>query len=237
MNSQQQKTDSGIIIYDADAFSDANQMPTRAWFTPGYWEERELVTARHSGRGTALTVDTPVGSCVLRKYLRGGIVAKLIRSRYLFIGYQNSRPFSEFRVLTRCAELGLPSPRPVAAICERRFLSATGAIITREIENILRVEQAAETMGESEWESVGRTVRQFHDHGLVHADLNVRNILLQDSGKVFLIDFDRSYFRPGATGAFRSNLQRLRRSIIKSDSEQKKGFNEEAWTQLLNGYG
>jgi 3-deoxy-D-manno-octulosonic acid kinase len=237
MTPRQKKSESGVIIYDADAFADAHEMPAESWFRPGHWQRQGLVTAEHSGRGTALTVNTPVGSCVLRKYLRGGMVAKLVRSRYLFFGYQNSRPFSEFRVLARCAELGLPSPRPVAAICERHFLSTSGAIMTREIENIQRVEQAAETMGESEWRAVGEAVRQFHDHGLVHADLNVRNILLQDSGKVFLVDFDRAYFRPGADSAFRSNLKRLHRSIVKSDSEEKKGFNEQAWMQLLNGYG
>lgn len=241
MNPQRLKSKSGVIIYDADAFanasSDTGLAPEGPWFTPGHWEEQGLVTAIQPGRGTALTVKTPVGSCVLRQYLRGGVVARFIKSKYVFTGYENSRPFSEFRVLARCAKLELPSPRPIAAFCERHLLSSSGAILTREIEDVQPLERVADSIGDAEWHSVGVTIRQFHDQGLVHADLNVRNILMQDSGKVFLVDFDRAYFRPGARGAFGRNLQRLHRSMVKSKSQHVKGFNEQAWKQLLNGYG
>lgn len=241
MNSQRLKTKSGVIVYDADAFAsascDAGLLPAGSWFSPQHWAEQGFVTAKQPGRGTALTVKTPVGSCVLRQYLRGGVVSRFIRSKYMFTGYENSRPLSEFRVLARCAELGLPSPRPIAAFCKRHLISTTGAILTCEIKDVQPLERVADSIGDAEWYSVGVVIRQFHDQGLVHADLNVRNILMQDSGKVFLVDFDRARFQANAQGAFRRNLQRLHRSMVKSKSQKVKGFNEQAWTQLLKGYG
>ena len=79
--------------------------------------------------------------------------------------------------------------------------------------------------------------RRFHDAGLVHADLTVRNILIQKGGKVFLVDFDRARLQPNAGRAFRRNLKRLRRSMVKSQAEHNKGLNIQAWKQLLKGYG
>jgi len=237
MNLQRLKSKSDVIIYDAAAFADAGLSPSEPWFRPEYWAQQGFVTAKQPGRGTALTVDTPVGSCVLRQYLRGGVVSRFIRSKYVFTGYENSRPLSEFRVLARCAELELPCPRPIAAFCKRHLISATGAILTREIEDVRPLERVADSIGEAEWRSVGAVIRQFHDQGLVHADLNVRNIIMQDSGKVFLVDFDRARFQTNAHGAFRRNLQRLHRSMVKSKSQKVRGFNEQAWTQLLKGYG
>ncbi|MDX1408737.1 MAG: 3-deoxy-D-manno-octulosonic acid kinase, partial [Saprospiraceae bacterium] len=175
--------------------------------------------------------------CVLRQYLRGGMVARFIRSRYLFTGYENSRPFREFRVLAKLSGLRLPAPVPVAALCVRHGAGATGAIITREIENVKTLEQVAGSMNESEWRSVGATLRSFHDHGLVHADLTVRNILVQEGGRVFLVDFDRARFQDNAKGAFKRGLKRLHRSMVKSQLEKEKGLDESAWMQLLNGYG
>lgn len=237
MDRQRLNLESGVIVYDNEVFSRAESLPDKAWFTSAYWESQGLVSARQQGRGTALTITTPVGSCVLRQYLRGGLAAKFIRSRYVFTGYENSRPLREFKVLEQLAGLKLPAPRPVAAICNRHGWSTTGALITIEIENVRPLEQVARSLDEAGWQLVGQTIRQFHDHGLVHADLTVRNILIQDGGKVFLVDFDRAGFRPDASGAFRGNLKRLRRSMVKSQSEQDRGLNEQAWMQLLKGYG
>jgi 3-deoxy-D-manno-octulosonic acid kinase len=92
-------------------------------------------------------------------------------------------------------------------------------------------------MGEAErmpWSAVGRCLRRFHDAGVCHADLNAHNILLDEAGKPFLIDFDRGT-RRGA-GAWRgANLSRLRRSLDKLSGAD--GFNLAAWTALLEGYG
>ena len=236
MNPQRLKLKSGVIVYDADFFSHAKLLPDQAWFTPAFWEAQNLVGSRLRGRGTALMIKTPVGPAVLRQYLRGGWAAKFVHASYAFTGFDNSRPVREFEILEQLARLDLPAPRPIAALCQRRGLSATGALITYEIENTRPLEQVAEGMDEGAWQTVGATIRRFHDHGLVHADLTVRNILVQEGGKIFLVDFDRARFSEGATRAFQSNLNRLHRSMVKSKRENHQGMNETAWTQLLKGY-
>lgn len=237
MNSQRLKLDSGVIVYDADVFSHAGLLPAQDWFDPAFWAGQGLVSARHRGRGSALTIKTPIGSCVLRQYLRGGLAAKFIHSKYVFTGYDKSRPVLEFEVLERLAGLQLPAPRPVAALIDRHGWSTTGALITIEIRDVRPLEQVAMTLDGEGWRLVGQTIRKFHDQGLVHADLTVRNILIQDGGGVFLVDFDRARFQADAQGAFRRNLKRLRRSMVKSQQEQERGLNQQAWKQLLNGYG
>lgn len=235
MTSLSLKLESGLVLYDSERFTQAALEPGLDWFRPQWWEDQGLVGARQRGRGTALFVKTPVGRAVLRQYLRGGFAARFIRSKYLFKGIAHSRPVREYRVLERLAQLGLPAPRPLAALCERHGFAYTGAILTLEIENVRTIEQRLEAMNAENWEAVGRCIRQFHSHGLVHADLTVRNILIQEGGAIHLVDFDRARFGGGSL-AFRSNLSRLQRSLRKAWPENQLEEDESAWTHLLKGY-
>lgn len=236
MDSRILKVDAGAIVYDAELFSIAGLEPDLEWFEPRWWEERGEVKSRPKGRGTALVVETPLGAAVLREYLRGGWVARFSHSRYFFTGYRRSRPFREFRVLERLSAAGLPAPAPLAALCRRHGLSSSGALITLEIETARPLADRIEYMDEASWRAVGACIRRFHEHGLVHADLTVRNILIRDGGDVYLVDFDRARFRKGAERAFRRNLQRLQRSLRKAWLEDDLDMDELAWTHLLQGY-
>ena len=71
---------------------------------------------------------------------------------------------------------------------------------------------------------------------MVHADLNARNILVDSSGGIYLIDFDRARIREGAERAFRSNLNRLRRSLEKFWPPVLKEQLENSWSALLAAY-
>lgn len=237
MDPRTRKLDSGAIVYDADLCSDAGLEPDASWFQAQRWEEDHRVIARPRGRGAALVIETPLGRAVLREYLRGGWVAKYVRSRYLFTGYGRSRPFREFQVLRRLAELGLPAPAPVAGLCRRHGLSCSGALITLEIESAGPLEERLEDLDEAAWKAVGACIRKFHDHGLVHADLTVRNILIREGSDVHLVDFDRARFSEGAKRAFRRNLERLQRSLRKAWLEDDIDMDELAWMHLLEGYG
>jgi tRNA A-37 threonylcarbamoyl transferase component Bud32 len=63
--------------------------------------------------------------------------------------------------------------------------------------------------------SVGLLVRQFHQAGFFHGDLQLKNILVAGD-QVFLIDFDRSYRKPTLSAKERiKNLLRLNRSVEK----------------------
>lgn len=237
MISRTLKLDNGVVVYDAELFPDSDEAPTRAWFRPEKWEEHDLVASRQRGRGTALVIKTPVGRAVLRQYLRGGWASRFIRRKYLFTGFDRSRPVREYRILEALAELDLPAPRPMAALCERHGLTSTGALITREIENTRPLEQVLDALDSGSWREIGACIRRFHDHGLVHADLTVRNILFQEGGNYFLVDFDRARFANRESRAFQANLQRFRRSLVKTWLEKDEEMDQRAWTHLLQGYG
>lgn len=235
MNIQTLNLESGVIVYDADLLSQAALAPSAELFQPSWWEEAGRVMARPQGRGDALVVAAPFGGAVLKQYLRGGWPARISRSRYVFTGFDRSRPIKEFRVLQELADLALPAPRPVAALCRRHGLSCSGALLTREIEHARPLAEIAESVAPELWQAIGACVRRFHDHGLVHADLNARNILVTESAGVFLIDFDRARFK-GTGKAFSGNLKRLKRSLLKFWPEDAGDMERRAWTQLLKGY-
>jgi 3-deoxy-D-manno-octulosonic acid kinase len=86
------------------------------------------------------------------------------------------------------------------------------------------------------WARIGAGIRRFHDHGVIHADLNARNILVDAADTVFLIDFDRARRIPGASAQFAANLERLRRSFDKLWPESARGRLDDCWIRLEQGY-
>jgi len=86
------------------------------------------------------------------------------------------------------------------------------------------------------WLRVGKCIREFHDAGVWHADLNARNILLNADSRVFLIDFDRAKFSPGRAVNGEGNLRRLKRSLAKLWPPGEISTMQIAWTQLKAGY-
>ena len=58
-------------------------------------------------------------------------------------------------------------------------------------------------------------VKRFFEHDVVHTDLNIHNIMLSESGEVYLIDFDKcrqTLLRQAHKDAM---LSRLKRSFLK----------------------
>jgi 3-deoxy-D-manno-octulosonic acid kinase len=86
------------------------------------------------------------------------------------------------------------------------------------------------------WAAVGGAIRRFHDAGVWHADLNVRNILICAGSQVFLIDFDRARYRPGTRVNGEGNLHRLKRSLRKHWPANAASALPVAWTALMAGY-
>jgi tRNA A-37 threonylcarbamoyl transferase component Bud32 len=73
---------------------------------------------------------------------------------------------------------------------------------------------AGERLGAAQWQRIGATIRQLHEAGVDHVDLNANNLLVAADGTVWIIDFDRCRARGGR--AWRAgNLARLHRSLRK----------------------
>lgn len=234
MNPRRHKQESGLIVYDADRLP----QPGLQLFDDRHWEQSGAVLGRAQGRGQALLLETEYGPAVLRQYLRGGWPARVSRDLYLFTGYNRSRPVAEFHILAKLGALRLPVPAPLAALCERRGPFYRGWLLMHRIEAVEALADLLGSRGEDHdlWRQVGAVIRRFHDAGVVHADLNARNILVA-AGGIHLVDFDRARCAPGDGRAFANNLRRLRRSLDKLWPASRRDRLQPCWDALETGYG
>lgn len=191
------------------------------------------------GRGAAWCVPAAPGrddsdtSYVCRQYRRGGLMGRLNESGYLWTGAANTRPYREFMVMHRAAELGLRVPKPVAAMACRGAglggLFYRAAILTPWVSH---VGSLASVSNEAAWCNAGRAIAKLHAAGIWHADLNVHNILIDACDKVWLIDFDRAREDIDDPRVLQGNLSRLKRSVDKVCPE----MGQRLWSVLCDGY-
>ena len=131
----------------------------------------------------------------------------------------------------------LPVPTPIAARVRRSGVGYTADIITGYIEDSRSFETMLYEGGVclESWNLVGSTLRRFHDYGVDHSDLNVRNILVDGAQRVWFIDFDKGELRESGSWQ-NANLSRLKRSLRKVALESGTDFDVEGWEALERGY-
>jgi 3-deoxy-D-manno-octulosonic-acid transferase len=87
-----------------------------------------------------------------------------------------------------------------------------------------------------EYQTLGRAIRQLHEHGVFHSDLNCHNLLLDESRQAWIVDFDKCEVRTGETWK-EQNLARLLRSLRKERIRRSPFYWDEThWPLLLAGY-
>lgn len=200
----------GTIVFDAVRLRQAGP----ELFDPGHYGAAASPVAE-GGRGAAWFVRGEAGDAVLRHYRRGGLMARLGREDYAWLGESRVRSVAEFRLLADLHQEGLPVPAPLAAGYWRRGLGYRAAILVERIAGARALSQwLGADIGRAPWEAVGGMIARFHRAGLDHADLNAGNVLVDAQGHPWLIDFDRCVRR--RAGGWRArNLQRLARSLAK----------------------
>ena len=223
---------SGAILFDRTRLPQARG----EWFDPEYWGAR--ARAVHAGgRGGAWFVDAPFGAAVLRRYLRGGMAAKLSRDRYLWQGEKRVRSFAEYHLTETLRRLGLPVPRPLAAGYEREGAFYRAAILIERLPDVRTfAERIAAEGSRAPWADAGRLVARFHRAGLDHADLNADNILFDTSGQGWLIDFDRGRLRKPRATWRENNLARLLRSLQKLRGTRSRAEVDADFALLYDAY-
>ena len=172
-----------------------NQPPTKA---AAVLEGRRSVSVQHlSG----------IGSVVVKYYTRGGLIQRLIKHRYLKWG--PTRGQLEFDLLKQVRELGINAPEPVAQAHRGRlfYLSwlVTRAIPLPQTLARLSLQDAAQAR-----EAITSTVTQISlliQNQILHPDLHPGNVVLDEAGKVYLLDFDKGH-------AFRGSKQKLKNRYI-----------------------
>ncbi len=209
------------------------------WFRPDYWGE-SVQPVSVGGRGAAWFVSGDLGRWVLRKYYRGGLPGRFIKNTYLFLGHSRVRSIREYNLLLTMLELGLPVPKPIAACYEPKQLTYKATLILERLEGVTALSEFQRAEDTQVWQNVGVCIREFHDKGVYHADLNCTNILINGRDhSVYLIDFDRGRFhpdqRPNAPWK-KANLDRLKRSVRKNFKAIPVERREALLNSLIEGY-
>jgi 3-deoxy-D-manno-octulosonic-acid transferase len=176
---------------------------------------------------------------VLRHYRRGGLMARLSPDRYWRSRPQDSRALAEYALLRHMQAWALPVPVPVAARQLRHGWWYTADIVVAMIPGTQNVAQrlSQAPLSGDEWQALGRAIRQMHDRQVFHSDLNCHNLLLDEKGQAWIVDFDKCGIR-GEHHWKQQNLDRLLRSLRKEKRKRASFFWEEAsWELLISGYG
>jgi 3-deoxy-D-manno-octulosonic acid kinase len=213
-----------------------DEAPAVAWFDPVEWRQHGAMELE-TGRGAVLIATRGTDRWVLRHYRRGGLVSRFVEDHYLWLGLERTRAFREWRMLRRLHDAGLPVPNPVAAHVYRTGVIYTGDLITSYLPNTHKLSWFI-TQGQvppSCWPRIGRMVHALHDHGVDHPDLTAHNILLNDRGEAFLVDFDNACIRTAGRWQ-RAGVERFQRSLRKVALETGIAFDAAAWLELEKSY-
>ncbi|HLK10452.1 MAG TPA: lipopolysaccharide kinase InaA family protein [Candidatus Binatia bacterium] len=176
-----------------------------------------------SGRGAAYRAVLPGGvRAVVRPYRRGGLLARVVRETYL--GWR-PRPLRELMVTVEARRRGVAAPEVLAARIEGRF-AYRGTLVTAEVPGAVPLIEALRAAPDAATRRrlgtlAGRAVAVLHAAGVLHADLNLTNILVAaDAGGATVIDLDRGRVVPAPLRgrAQRRNLRRLARSARALDA-------------------
>lgn len=186
--------------------------------------DREAVEARlahtaSSGRSATAAVALPdrPERIHLRPMRHGGLLAPLWGERIASM----ARPLQELRVTETLRARGAPVPRVAAAV------GWPAAPLWRAVLGTVHVERSRDGVA---WlaagpppeeiaavaAAAGRAVRAFHEAGGRHADLHLKNLLVDADERVWVIDLDKA--RAGDPPSPRrrmAELVRLYRSLLK----------------------
>ena len=206
-------------------------------FEPQYWQNKAKVIGSAQGRGTTWFVELDSIQAALRHYHRGGLFGKIISDSYFFTGYQKARSITEFHLLNHLQGQGVNVPTPIAANVKRCGLLYKANILSEKIpaaSDLVDVLQQRE-LTKDEYIRIGQEIKKLHQAHVNHTDLNIHNILLDENGQVWIIDFDKCYQQVGEDWK-EGNLQRLLRSFRKELKKRSINWSEADWPSLILGY-
>ena len=201
-------------------------------------ELQGVIRGRAIGRGDTCFYDVGNSRWALRHYLRGGLIAKLLKDKYFGLSITQSRAWKEWTLLQQMTDKGLPVPVPVAASVIKQGLFYQADLVTEYIHHTQTLADSLEktALDNEMWKNIGACIHRFHQQSVYHSDLNAKNILIDKENKIYLIDFDQCGFRQGSVWK-QQNLDRLKRSLNKFVSKsQSFNFSEKNWQQLMHGY-
>ena len=157
-----------------------------------------------------------MGTLVVKSYLRGGMIAPLLKDRYVGMGACRAR--REFEILLRAARAGVNVPEPMVYLQRKRWIYQCW-LLTRFIPNkgtLSRISQSEPASIPPLMEAVATQVKILVARGIHHVDLHPGNIILGEDGQVYILDFDKARVTPMGSGKLAEKyIHRWNRAIKK----------------------
>lgn len=210
------------------------------FFDPQFWLAHDAVINTAHGRGTTYFVKHNDEVWVLRSYLRGGLVGRFIKRRFVYTGITRTRVYRELALLEHLHQAGVNVPRAIAGYIHRSNSSYECKLLLEAIPHAREIHALCQngTLTEAHCQTIGEMIAKMHHAGVYHHDLNIQNILLDADAVVWLIDFDKCHASHTLTTSQKhANLKRLRRSIEKQKRLHPHYFFPAShWEALLVAY-
>jgi len=219
--------------------SDQELPVTVSWFDPAFWQSQNALAGTGLGRGAVWFINSTFGRFVIRRYRRGGLIAKANKQHFLFTGIEKTRPWLELNLLEKMRILELPVPRPIGGLFTLNKGFYRAELLTETIPNARDLFDIVKSdcHNEINWKEIGQVIKDFHNHGVYHSDLNCHNIMIDNHNKIWVIDFDKCEFKTPHSDWQQSNIDRLKRSL---DKEARKystfHVSNKQWQAFLEGY-
>lgn len=159
-----------------------------------------------------------LGKVIVKHYFRGGLLWHVNRRAYLKTG--DTRCRKEFEMLARVREAGINAPQPIAfASLTRHIIFYHAWLLTREIpaaRTLAEISRSAPEQAIAMMPALTGQIGALIRNGILHVDLHPGNVLADEDGQVYLIDFDKAHIsrksRTWITGFY---LERWHRAVVK----------------------
>jgi hypothetical protein len=199
------------------------------------------------GRSVAYVLPQAGGrSWLVRELRHGGMLRRLTRG--LFCRLWGNRPLNELEVAGALERFGIRTPPVIAAVIYRRGLLYRGEVAREfvaargDLADLL----CSDTAGEEEWReacaAAGDLVGRLHLAGVLHPDLNLRNVLIvpREGGygsEAWILDLEKCRIGPGLRQAVRKRmLRRMRHSARRLEKARGRPFPPLLWAAFERAY-
>jgi 3-deoxy-D-manno-octulosonic acid kinase len=174
-----------------------------------------------AGRGyTGVQNVEGLGRVFVKQYAHGGLLRNVTGGSFLCVG--PSRSLQEFSMLERVRELGLNAPKPLLFVNKGSFFYRTWLFMeeipnSRNLAEVSRSDKSEDVdVLHDAMTKLGEQVLALVAHRIFHVDLHPGNVLVDEGGKVFIVDFDKAHEFKGSAERLRElYLRRWRRAVIK----------------------
>jgi len=170
------------------------------------------------GGRTALTLEQmdEFGPVAIKSYCRGGWMRYLNKQRHLKLG--KTRAQIEFEMLQVVRNLGINAPEPVV-YAHRGYIFYRAWLVSRAIKHPLSLALLSlkdEKKTRQAMESVIGQISLLIQNNILHVDLHPGNIVVNGTGQIFIVDFDKGQIHHGSREKLRNRyLARWQRAVTK----------------------